>query len=84
MAELSGGTYLVSGLIVALVSIILTITGRRFYLFMIIGVIMVIIGFLKLASKKPRKPIQKLYCPKCSAQLRKGFNYCYNCGIRIK
>ena len=84
MSDISGATYVVLGLIVAVVSVIVTIAGRKFYLFMAAGAIMVIIGFLKLSSKKQKKNIKKPKCPKCSSIVRNNFNYCYNCGNKLR
>ena len=99
MEEITGTTYLIVGVAVAIASLFIDV--GRLMLFFIAGVVMVIVGFIKLSKKKPqhhhpavhhtvsppptnhRQQQMFLYCPRCGTGGHSGAHYCSRCGSRL-
>jgi len=95
MAKVHGIAYLIIGIMISGFSYYIGQTKEEFKLFIYVGLLMIIIGIIKLAakgikSKKETKkhlhphhtPSQAVYCPKCGAALKATDNFCYKCGNR--
>lgn len=92
MAKIHGVAYLIIGILIFFFSYYIK---KGFALFIYVGLLMIIMGIIKLAaksikSKKTKKQLhphykqhqQAVYCSRCGATLRASDNFCYNCGNR--
>lgn len=99
MAKIHGIAYLIIGIMILGLSYYIGQTKEGFKIFIYAGLLMIIIGIIKLAiqrarSKKETKPshhaathksaYRPLYCTRCGAVINPTDKFCYNCGNRIR
>ena len=84
MAELSGLSYIVVGIMVFTFSFYFNVsTGtQKFVLFLYTGLIMTIIGIIKIVKKKKSEfnPKNWKYCHYCGSIVRNFEKFCSKCG----
>ena len=89
MASIHGAAFVVVGAVVAIVSYMV-----EMWLFLFLGLGFVVWGAGKLLLKKkhakrhvhhrPHHHVPHQRCPACSAVIKPGANFCWNCGQRLR
>ena len=90
MPKLSGWTYLITGLIISIASYFINKkTGEsKLFLFFIIGIIFIVIGFFKIFRRKKEKQTKKsskvLFCRYCGQAIYETYEYCPRCRSKLR
>ena len=90
MAKLSGWTYLIIGVLISSISYIInqSTDDMKLFLFFIIGVVFIVIGFFKIVFKKKPKVKPKhpkiVFCPFCGQAVYETQKQCHRCRSMLK